>query len=275
MERSYDEHAALYFRRGGGYSALFLLVLGFAVGTTGYHRGGKTVFLVIGAIFAVMAIWLWLRGARIKVTGAEVDAAARRRSVSPEALRKAALKELALDEKKTAALQTVTLAGYTPLGIKTEPLLRWDESDGRARSSNYQQTCLLLGETLMYTYTEVRSLVDGEFYRRGRIWRFDAVTGCAAGQTARLCMTGPDKKTGQVEKPFRLLTVTGENGETFGFAFGEAEVKAAEETAGHVVRRIGTREKLPQEDGGGGPAPAGKKTKAGEIGILVDRSGEL
>ena len=275
MERSYDEHAALYFRRGGGYSALFLLVLGFAVGTTGYHRGGKTVFLVIGAIFAVMAIWLWLRGARIKVTGAEVDAAARRRSVSPEALRKAALKELALDEKKTAALQTVTLAGYTPLGIKTEPLLRWDESDGRARSSNYQQTCLLLGETLMYTYTEVRSLVDGEFYRRGRIWRFDAVTGCAAGQTARLCMTGPDKKTGQVEKPFRLLTVTGGNGETFGFAFGEAEVKAAEETAGHVVRRIGTREKLPQEDGGGGPAPAGKKTKSGEIGILVDRSGEL
>lgn len=279
MERSYEERASLYFYRRNRYAILLLLVLGFALGSAGYHRGGSHIFLYIGAAFAAMALWLWVRQRTVRVTGSEVDDAARRRFSAAE-LRRAALKELALAEEDVEGLRTELLQGYSPLGIKTEPLFRWDSQDERARSSNYQSTYVILDERHMYTYTEVRSLVDGEFYRGGRIWRFDAVAGCSLEAVPRLCMTAPEKEAGKVERPFRLLTIRGENGEKFGFAFGDT-APAARLVAAYITERIQQPEGAERSGTDRRPADAGpdirsrRGKRAAEIGTIGDRLSDL
>ncbi|MBE6990309.1 MAG: hypothetical protein E7426_06160 [Ruminococcaceae bacterium] len=280
MERAYDERTGFYFYRKNRYSVLFLLVLGFAIGSVGYHQERGGVFLIIGIAFGLMAVWQWFRQRSVKVTGAEVDETAAR-CISEEKLERNAQVELALDQEDMEGLETLTLRGYAPMGIKTEPLFRVDPEDGRARSSNYQSTHFILEDTLLYTYTEVKSLIDSEFYSGGRVWRFDAVTGCGLEEMRRACVTTLRKENEKVERPFPVLMLRGENGEAFAFAFSEEFRAAAEHITQYVAQRIGAAGSADRPARGRHAAVRAPKTlsrkerRAVEIGTIGDSLDEL
>ena len=236
MERSYDERIVLYFYKKNITSALLLLILGFGIVSVGINRKDSYIFLIIGIIFAAMAVWMWIRQRFMQVKGAEVDGSADR-FVENSALITKALKELDLDEEDVRDLEQLTLQGYSPMAIATEPLFRVDSEDGKARSSNYQIAYFILDEEVMFTYTQAKSLVDSEYFDGGHIWRYKAITGSQIKEIPKLCMTAPEKEEGKIEKTFNVLVISGENGETFGFAFGEDDRNNAEYIMDHINKR--------------------------------------
>ncbi len=236
MERSYDERIVLYFYKKNITSALLLLILGFGIVSVGINRKDSYIFLIIGIIFAAMAVWMWIRQRFMQVKGAEVDGSADR-FVENSALFTKALKELNLDEEDIRDREQLTLQGYSPMAIATEPLFRVDSEDGKARSSNYQIAYFILDEEVMFTYTQAKSLVDSEYFDGGHIWRYKAITGSQIKEIPKLCMTAPEKEEGKIEKTFSVLVISGENGETFGFAFGEEDRNNAEYIMDHINKR--------------------------------------
>ena len=104
MERSYDERIVLYFYKKNITSALLLLILGFGIVSVGINRKDSYIFLIIGIIFAAMAVWMWIRQRFMQVKGVEVDGSADR-FVENSALFTKALKELDLDEEDVRDLE--------------------------------------------------------------------------------------------------------------------------------------------------------------------------
>lgn len=237
MERAYDERTVLYFYRKNRASAILLLVLGFATGSIGLNRKGSYVFLMIGIAFVIMSLWLWVRQRFIHIKGEEVDRSVCRH-MSEESVRKKALEKFDLDEEDLDDLQGLVLRGYTPLGIDTEPIFRWDTDDGTARSSNYQMTYFIMDKEIMFTYSQVRSLVDPESFDGGRVWRFNAIRSSEIGTVSKMCMTAPGRVENQAEGFFNMLFITDENNGSFGFAFAEDDRGAAEYIDGYINKML-------------------------------------
>lgn len=152
--------------------------------------------MVIAVIFAAMAVWTLLKPNFIKVDGKYIDESADKLMQRTQLL-KNALEALNLDEEDLENLESMVITGYTVSPIKTEPLFRWDEEDQTARSSNYQMTLFLLDETIMFTYTQVHSLVDSEYADGSHIWRYAAITDCPAQQSSTQMCYQPAQARGK------------------------------------------------------------------------------
>ena len=159
-------------------------------------------------------------------------------------LLKNALEALNLDEEDLENLESMVITGYTVSPIKTEPLFRWDEEDQTARSSNYQMTLFLLDETIMFTYTQVHSLVDSEYADGSHIWRYAAITDCQLSKVVRRCVINPRKQEEKTEARFNEMTITGENGERYIYAFTEDQRENAELLQDVILERAAKRARM-------------------------------
>ena len=243
MERTYDERNLLYFCKRANSSALFLAILAFAIGSVGYSRDNSWIYLVIAALFAAMAVWTLVKASFIKVRGADVDETSEKLMERTQLI-KSAIDALDLEEEDLERLESMVVTGYTVLPIKTEPLFRWDEEDQTARSSNYQMTLFLLDETIMFTYTQVHSLVDSEYASNSHIWRYAGITDCTVGKVTRRCVVNPRKQEEKTEGKFNEMVVVGENGERFVYAFMEDQREDVEILQDTILERAQRRAKL-------------------------------
>ncbi len=280
MERSYDEKVILYFYRKSRASAFLLFVLGFGIGSVGFNREDSHLFFIIGILFGLMGVWLLIRQRFLKIKGEEVDRSVTR-YVDGVALEKRALRELDLDKSDVEGLKKITLQGYCPIGINTEPIFRWDNDDHMARASNFQATYFILDEKIMFTYSFVKSLVDSEYYESGRIWRLVSITSASIEKVSKLCMTAPEKEEDKVEAEFNMLMITNENHEHFGFAFDEKYMEDAEMIVEYInerskktngMRKPKVKKSLTEEEISN---LTKKERKEIEIGLIGDSMGEI
>lgn len=227
MDRAYDERNLLYFCKRARSSVILLLILSFGMGSVGYTKDGGEVFLVLAGAFALMALWQVLKVRIICVKGTEVDASAEKIS-SRVNLARNAQEALNLDKENVEPLQCIMLKGYTVQPIETIPLLRWDEDDQKARSSNWQMSLFFLDETIMFSYTEIHSLVDSEYADSNNIWRYASITECVLDTVTERCVVHSRRQEEKKEGSFNRLLIKGENGEAFAFAFDEQSREAAE-----------------------------------------------
>lgn len=237
MERSYDERVVLYFYKKNTTSSLLMLILGFGIISVGINRADSHIFVTIGALFGAMAVWMWIRQKYVRITGEEVDASVEKFFVEASIYANA-FKEFNIEEEDIKGLEKLILRGYSPIGINTEPLFRWDNEDGKARSSNYQATLFIIDETVMFTYSQAKSLVDSEFFEGGRVWRYKAITDCEIKDIPKLCMTAPENEESKIEQTFSILLITGENKESYGFAFDDEWRTTAEYINDCINRKI-------------------------------------
>ena len=199
--------------------------------------------MVIAVIFAAMAVWTLLKPNFIKVDGKYIDESADKLMQRTQLL-KNALEALNLDEEDLENLESMVITGSTVSPIKTEPLFRWDEEDQTARSSNYQMTLFLLDETIMFTYTQVHSLVDSEYADGSHIWRYAAITDCQLSKVVRRCVINPRKQEEKTEARFNEMTITGENGERYIYAFTEDQRENAELLQDVILERAAKRARM-------------------------------
>ncbi len=266
MERSYDERIVMYFCKKNISSALLLLILGFGIVSVGINREDSYIFIGIGVVFGVMAVWMWIRQRFISVKGTEVDDSAKK-YMSKAQIRTKALKELEIDEEDIEGLDKLILKGYSPMGINTEPFFRVDREDGKARSSNYQITYFIMDETVMFTYSQTKSLIDSEFYGGEHVWRFKAIKECRIETVPKLCMTAPGKEEEKEEKTFNVLIIKGENKEIFGFAFDEEDRSIAEYIDGYINKRIQRENRMRKPNSHSDSGKPGKSDKERKTGI--------
>lgn len=244
MDRTYDEKNLLYFCKRASSSVFLLAILAFLMWSVGFSREeGGWIWMVIAVIFAAMAVWTLLKPNFIKVDGKYIDESADKLMQRTQLL-KNALEALNLDEEDLENLESMVITGYTVSPIKTEPLFRWDEEDQTARSSNYQMTLFLLDETIMFTYTQVHSLVDSEYADGSHIWRYAAITDCHLSKVVRRCVINPRKQEEKTEARFNEMTITGENGERYIYAFTEDQRENAELLQDVILERAAKRARM-------------------------------
>lgn len=227
MERTYDEKNLIYFCKRARSSALMLLILSFGMGSIGYTRDGTHVFLVIAAVFATMAIWQFIKVKIIRVTGAEIDESATRIKERVNLVKNAAV-AFNLEQDDLERLNIISFSGYTPRAIETEALLRYDNEDEKARSSNYQLSVFFLDESIMFAYTETHSLVDSEYTDSSRIWRYVTINNCEIDCEKERCLVDVNRPEERKDGTFDRIILYGENGEAFAYYYEKENTEAAE-----------------------------------------------
>lgn len=244
MDRTYDERNLLYFCKRPNSSVLLLTILAFAMGSVGYGRESTGwIYMIMAAGFTLMAVWTYVKPRFIKIRGKDIDQTAEALMERTQLI-KNALEALNLEEEDMERLESLVLTGYTAAAIKTEPLFRWDKEDDTARSSNYQMTLFLLDDTIMFSYAQVHSLVDSEYADSSHIWRYAAITDCRLGKVVRRCVINPRKEEEKTEGEFCELTITGENGEKFVYAFSEDQREDAELLRDVLLERANKRSRM-------------------------------
>lgn len=227
MSRAFDERIVLYFIKKVSTTTMFLFVMAILFAGVGYSRGTNNPFFIIGVMMFVMWLWQLIRTLFTTVKGTEVDESVERFKSNTN-LMKNAYDALNLDDDEVNNAERIQLDGYCCAPIETEPLFRWDEEEQRVRSSNYQLSCFFLDKGVLLTYTEVKSLVDTEFYENSHIWRFAGITDVAIEKIPCRCRTSSKRDGEKVEKEFDVLTITGENGEKLSYAIGPNQMEIAE-----------------------------------------------
>ena len=243
MSRSFDERIALYFVKNISTATLFLLVMAMLFIGVGYSRGLTNAYFLIGILLFVLWIWQLIRTVFSEVKGSQVDASADKFRETTNLI-KNAYTALNVSEEDMKEAQMLRMDGYCCLPIETEPLFRWDEEEQKARSSNYQLTCFFLDKGLFLTYTEVKSLVDTEFYEGSHIWRFAGITDVIIEKIPHRCRITNKRDSEKVEKEFDVLTIIGENGERLSYAIGEGQMETAEYIREEVMGTKQTQSKL-------------------------------
>lgn len=222
MERSSDERLILYFLRSAKNSAVFMAILAFAFISVGYAKENGIIFLIIGLMFFVIALWQLIKPSLIKVPGFEVDKKAAESIKTPD-IKSAALDEFGIEEDDIKDAEIIMLEGYFPFPIETEPLYRYDETDLTARASNYQMSCFIIDGNVMFAYSRVKSLIDKERNEGGHVWRLSSIKSCELSEEFRLCPISSKADSKKNNMPFPTLIITGENSEVFYYSFGEAD----------------------------------------------------
>ena len=227
MSRSFDEIIVLYFIKKISTATMFLFVMSMLFMGVGYGRGVTSVYFIVGIILFLLWIWQLIRTLFSEVKGSQVDESAEKFKQSTNLIKKAH-ESLNIDEEDLKDAQVLRMDGYCCLPIETEPLFRWDEKDQRVRSSNYQLTAFFLDKGLLLTYTEVKSLVDSEYFEGSHIWRFAGITDVIIEKIPQRCRITSKRDGEKTEKDFDVLTIIGENGERLSYAIGQGQMETAE-----------------------------------------------
>ena len=227
MSRSFEERIVLYFVKNISTATLFLLVMAVLFTGVGYARGLTNAYFLIGLLLFVLWIWQLIRTIFSEVKGSQVDASAEKFKETTNLIKNAHT-ALNVSEEDLKDAQLLRMDGYCCLPIETEPLFRWDEAEQKVRSSNYQLTCFFLDKGLLLTYTEVKSLVDTEFYEGSHIWRFAGITDVIIEKIPQRCRITNKRDSEKAEKTFDVLTIIGENGERLSYAIGAEQMETAE-----------------------------------------------
>lgn len=227
MERSSDERLILYFLKNAKNSAVFMAILAFAFISVGYAKERGEIFFIIGILFFAIALWQLMKPNIIKVPGSEVDQKAAESIKLPD-IKASALDEFGIEEEDVSNAEIITLEGYCPFPIETEPLYRYDETDLKARSSNYQISCFIIDGNVIFAYSRVKSLIDKERNESGHIWRLSNIKNCELSEEFRLCPISPKADSMKNNMPFPTLIITGENNEAFYYSFGETDRNKAQ-----------------------------------------------
>jgi len=237
MGRVTEDDSLRYFYHRSLSSTIFLLILGFAFFSVGYGKNKNVVFFLIGGIFLVLAIW-WVVRNRRAVPGERIDALAQDMARRAN-IRKEALEYLRLSTEQCDETDTWTLDGYCAEPIDTQPLLRLDYSDGRARSSNYQMSFILVGVSRLCTFSIVRSLVDEEEFKGGEETPFDEIADLRLQTLQRLCESTGKGSAKQVAD-FHYLELVRKDGSRFLFSVGRDQIAAC----GELVEKVLTQMKI-------------------------------
>lgn len=227
MNRSFEERIILYFVKKISTANAFLFIMSMLFSGIGYGRGLSSAYFLIGILLFLLWIWQMFRTIFTEVKGSQVDASAEK-FMRTTNLVKNAYESLNVDEEDVAGAELHRMDGYCCLPIETEPLFRWDENDQKTRSSNYQQTVFFLDKGLLLTYTEVKSLVDTEFYKGSHIWRIAAITDIIIEKIPQRCRVTSKRESEKVVREFNVLTIIGENGERLSYAIGQGQMETAE-----------------------------------------------
>ena len=227
MSRSFDEIIVLYFIKKISTATMFLFVMSMLFMGVGYGRGVTSVYFIVGISLFLLWIWQLIRTLFSEVKGSQVDESAEKFKQSTNLIKKAH-ESLNIDEEDLKDAQVLRMDGYCCLPIETEPLFRWDEKDQRVRSSNYQLTAFFLDKGLLLTYTEVKSLVDSEYFEGSHIWRFAGITDVIIEKIPQRCRITSKRDGEKTEKDFDVLTIIGENGERLSYAIGQGQMETAE-----------------------------------------------
>jgi len=227
VNRSFEERIILYFVKKISTANAFLFIMSMLFTGIGYGRGLTSAYFLIGILLFVLWVWQMFRTIFTEVKGSQVDASAEK-FMQTTTLEKNAYESLNVDEEDVAGAEMLRMDGYCCLPIETEPLFRWDENDQKTRSSNYQQTVFFLDKGLLLTYTEVKSLVDTEFYKGSHIWRIASITDIIIEKIPQRCRITSKRESEKVVKEFDVLTIIGENGERLSYAIGQGQMETAE-----------------------------------------------
>lgn len=200
------EHNIRYFSGKASAAAWFLLLFGAVAAAVGFGSEG-VVIGVIGCALVALALYEFISVKLRKVTGAELDAFS---AAAAEGVRleKKALKNLYLDVWDLDAGETVSLRGYTHVGIDTVPCFRRDEADGKLRSSVYQLSYFLFLPERFYAYSYAFSLIDKKNTELGHGFRYSDV-----------------KKAGIFHEKLKHADEGGEKREAFEATYLRVEIK--------------------------------------------------
>lgn len=243
MSRSFDERIILYFIKKVSTATMFLFVMALLFTGVGYGRGTTSAFFLIGVVLFLLWIWQLIRTLFTEVKGSQVDESAEKFMQTTNLIKNAYI-SLNVDKEDLKDAQLLRMDGYCCLPIETEPLFRWDEADQKVRSSNYQLTSFFLDKGILLTYTEVKSLVDSEYYEGSHIWRFAGITDVIIEKIPQRCRINNKKDCEKVVKEFDVLTIVGENGERLSYAIGTGQMETAEYIREEVMGTKQTQSKL-------------------------------
>lgn len=283
MNRSYDERILWYFFRSISSATLFMIILAGSITFVGLVKEDGVIFITLGIIFFLIAIWQVLRGYISLVKGEEVDASAEKfmRNIRFE---RNAMNALSLDEDEFEEIERVTLHGYCCFGIETEPMYRWDARDERARSSNYQVTCLCMEKGFLFAYSVVKSLVDTEYSENAHVWNINELEYAEIRNIYRDCSVDATKGSDIRKEGFLTLVVRNKKYEEFAYAIGIEQKALAESVVTYVMKskERAARMRMPGKKLTGGESAkmqwkdlSKRQRNAINIGIIEDKFHDL
>lgn len=234
-----NERASLYFFKTARSSASLLILMGIALVLFALSNKmeGYWIFIAVGIIMFILGLIMTFRVNVAKVKGREIDEIAQGMAESTD-LDKRALRELDLFEQDIEEMDQVVLKGYCTVPIETAPLYRFDEEDGRARSSTYQLSKVYVDDDRMYAYTLARSLVDSERIDGAYSWTYASIKDIAIEKLIKECMLSPKKDGPTKEGYFDALVVYRKRGERVKFAVDESCMEDAKDIVEYVKGKI-------------------------------------
>ncbi len=258
-----------YFNPKVNFTVLFLAVFGFAMLAIGYGQM-SVLFMVVGGLLIMLGIYQFFWNRTHKITGAQLDQSAKAMA-DKLPLKKNALAALCLDAEDVVDWTGIILAGYCTTGIRTEPLFRKDEADGRLRSSNYQVTVFWFAPKKLYVYTVVKSLVDKENLEQGHMWRYGSIKYLDFATQDFTYTSGGDEKRETTQVSFLRLKDT--KGGSYAFAFeGSSDAALKVERLRKLVQERSAQPDLDARDDDDPEEGEGRQRRKGGDGAPVLRA---
>jgi len=233
MDKAYNDHISLYFCQKNKIAAFLLILLGVGIWAIGFSKKDIYIFIVVGGLFCTLGIWIFLKELHANVSGQEVDNyVLNYYKYFP--LRERIYNYLELSEKDVEEKEAYSFYGYTTKPIYTEPLLRIDTNDKKARASNIQISYFMFDDEVLINYSQIKSLTDSEFREKKYVWSYRSIKYCELSSVKKMCMTAPGKNDDKEEGVFNVMTIIDKDNLTYKFAFDER----FEVSAKYISKRI-------------------------------------
>lgn len=217
-----EEQAIQYFTRKSSIMVWIVGIIGLAMVYIGFFRERRSLlFAAVGFVMIGLCLYEVISQKLHKRSGRDLDAIVEelqsRQNVWGDAMR-----ELCLDPADVSDYEPFYLEGYSAAPIHTRPYCRRDDEDGLLRTSNYQDSLFLLGKDRFYVYSSVRSLVDRERARTGRMWHYGRVGEARIVQEELTYAVGGSSEKRETSE-IRYLLLKDRNGQSYSFAFDRSD----------------------------------------------------